>query len=164
MATYKHKSIRRFSLGGFEFKNFILVTVDGEQDARFREMLSEQPQHLRNQIVAINEDALAALEQQVDFTGGGVSRGALGTGDILAGVKEAAGARAIAAEAQHGPSQDALKLLEQHAIESQTDNDATASAEQQADAAAIAAAQAAAAAAANQTAKPNPLAGLLLKK
>lgn len=67
MATYKHKTIRRFRVGEFEFKNHILNIPEDkpEKIAKFEELFQKLPARDKNGITQIDEAALAALERPV---------------------------------------------------------------------------------------------------
>jgi len=67
MATFKHKTIRRFRVGEFEFKNYILAIPENQPEKieQFKKLFRGMPPRDRNGIVEINEEALAALERPV---------------------------------------------------------------------------------------------------
>ena len=62
---YKHKSIRRFRVGDFEFNNFELRIPDHETNAKFRAILDELPLRETVDIVLVNEEAAAAAESRI---------------------------------------------------------------------------------------------------
>lgn len=82
MATFRHKTIRRFKVGKFEFKNNLLsIPDDNESDIElFHKFVSELPRREQVNIVEVNEAALKALEKPMTL---GV-RGAASTSDITA--------------------------------------------------------------------------------
>lgn len=62
MATYRHKSIKRFRVGRFEFKNAFLVTLGEEDDEEFKSLVEKLPARDQNQIVQVNEESLRNSE------------------------------------------------------------------------------------------------------
>lgn len=87
MATFQHKTIRRFRIANFEFKNFLLVIKDEDEANRFRDLVSTLPRRDAIGIVELDEAALAALEKPV---GPRVVKGAQNTGNVKAPSKEPA--------------------------------------------------------------------------
>lgn len=73
---YRHKTIRRWRSGEFEFKNHELRLTKKEENDRFIELLNDLPQAETIDIVRVNEQAVAASESSV-------VRGAHGADDIL---------------------------------------------------------------------------------
>ena len=63
MATYRHKTIRRFRVGEFEFKNGLLVIKDEKKNESFRRLWTDMPRRDQLGIVEIDEEALARLEK-----------------------------------------------------------------------------------------------------
>lgn len=80
MATFRHKTIRRFRIGGFEFKNFLLVIKDEKEADKFRKLMQDAPRRDSNSIVELDEQALANLERPVG--GPRVLRGSSDTGKV----------------------------------------------------------------------------------
>lgn len=101
--NYKHKKIRRFSSGGFEFENFEIAITGEEENERFLKMVNELPPRDGLQIVQINKAAAAASETSVVGTLG--LRGAMTADDILTGKDRAAIA---AAQAENKPAPTGL--------------------------------------------------------
>lgn len=96
MATYKHRTIARYSLTDginppFQFDNFMLVVLDEERNRHFLNMLSQQSASTQNEIVEINEEAMATLERRP----GSVIRGMQDTGRIPAAGKGAEAPRIL---------------------------------------------------------------------
>jgi len=99
--TYRHRTIRRFKIGKFEFKEHLLVINNEADDELFHEHLKGDPRSARD-IVELNPEAMAAMEKSVDLAPK-VIRGAQDSGQIPSGVKESDG-KAIAASTP-GPNQ-----------------------------------------------------------
>lgn len=79
---FKHKTIRRFRFGDFEFKNYhIRFTKQAEVD-RFLKELATLPRIETVDIVEINEEAASMAERQV-IGGPTAIRGAMSSEDIL---------------------------------------------------------------------------------
>ena len=79
--VYRHKTIRRFRVENFEFKNHELrITSERDRD-RFEDILSKLPISETNDIVEINEAAAAAAERPVGQQR--VIRGAGNASDLL---------------------------------------------------------------------------------
>lgn len=57
--TYHHKTIRRFAVGRFEFKNFRLVLTSARDVEEFETLLMNIPARDSNGIVRVDEEALA---------------------------------------------------------------------------------------------------------
>lgn len=91
--TYRHRTIRRFKIGKFEFKEHLLVIKNQADDELFKEHLRGDPRSARD-ITELNPEALANLEKSVDINAK-VIRGPQDSGQIPAGVKESDG-KAIA--------------------------------------------------------------------
>lgn len=92
--TYRHRTIRRFKIGKFEFKEHLLVIKNQADDELFKEHLRGDPRSARD-IVELNPEALASMEKAIDVAPK-VIRGAQGSDQIPAGVKESGGQKAIA--------------------------------------------------------------------
>ena len=60
--TYQHKTIARYRLGRFEFKEHLLAIRSAKDNDEFLELLSKQPYQERMGIVELNQAALQALE------------------------------------------------------------------------------------------------------
>ncbi len=78
---FRHKEIRRYRVGGFEFKNYELRIRDAAKLAEFRHILEGQPRIETIHIVEINEEAAALAERPA--VGSGVVRGSMSSDDIL---------------------------------------------------------------------------------
>lgn len=78
--VFRHKTIRRFSTAGFEFKNFELHIRGEEERDRFIKIVNDLPARDANQIVEVNLEARAASERSVLSP---VVRGPLAASDIL---------------------------------------------------------------------------------
>jgi hypothetical protein len=77
---YKHKTIRRFRVGKFEFKNHKLTIESEEDQALFEKMVSDLPVRDSREIVIVNQEAIAASETKIGDT---VVRGPMSADDIL---------------------------------------------------------------------------------
>lgn len=86
---YKHKTIRRWKTGEFEFKDFHLRIDDAEANERFVKTLEALPRIDTSDIVLVNEAAASSTESRV-------VRGPLQAGDILTAKDKAALAAANA--------------------------------------------------------------------
>lgn len=80
--TYRHRTIRNWSIGDFEFNNHILVCHGADERDRFVALLARAPEVDRNQIVEWNPEVLKDLEKPVDYTRSSTIRGAQSTGSI----------------------------------------------------------------------------------
>lgn len=78
--TYRHKTIRRFRVGKFEFKNHKLVIESEEDQKAFEEMIAGLPPIDSQPIVIVNAEAAAAAEKPLVSP---VVRGAMSADDIL---------------------------------------------------------------------------------
>lgn len=67
MALFRHKQVRRFCIGEFEFKNFQLRIEDEEKIVLFKSYIEDPrfPQRDRINIVEVNEEAVAAAETPI---------------------------------------------------------------------------------------------------
>jgi hypothetical protein len=80
MPLFRHKTVRRFSVAGFEFKDH-KMRLDEEKAKKFRELVATLPAREQVQIVEVNEEAAAASEKPV--AGPTVVRGPAQAKDIL---------------------------------------------------------------------------------
>lgn len=85
--TYKHKAIRHYTVGRFEFKNFICRVEDSDV-AEFEALVQRLPPMRARQIVIFDEDAAARVEQHI---GSSVVRGATDSVNLNAGEAHRAG-------------------------------------------------------------------------
>lgn len=93
--VFRHKTIRRFSSAGFEFKNFELHLYSDEDRERFVEVYNELPPRDKNQIVEVDLEAKAASEREVSAAP--IVRGAMTAGDIIT---QKDGQRIVSGDAQ----------------------------------------------------------------
>lgn len=81
---FRHKTIRRFSVAGFEFENFHLIVVGDEERQRFLDIAKTLPKREALQIVEVNDTAAAAAEVSVVAeSDGGVVRGAATAAELM---------------------------------------------------------------------------------
>lgn len=74
--TYRHKTIRNFSIGQFEFQNHVLVVTGMRANEMFKKLLASTPPAERNNIVVWHPEVLSQLEKPIDYRPSGVVRGA----------------------------------------------------------------------------------------
>lgn len=77
---FRHKTIRRFKVGKFEFKNNQLRITDPDDAAEFEKILNGLPPIESRDIVIVNEEAAAAAERPATSS---AVRGTMVAGDIL---------------------------------------------------------------------------------
>lgn len=80
---FKHRTIRRFCVSGFEFKNFELRLQTEEEREQFISIVEGLPKIESIHIVEVNEEARAAMETPITAKESTVVRGAMGADDIL---------------------------------------------------------------------------------
>ena len=76
-AAYKHRAVRHFKVGDFEFKNHILYLMSEEANERFLDVFEQLPERDRNEIVVYDFEAAKRVETPV-----AVSRGSMSTGQL----------------------------------------------------------------------------------
>ncbi len=79
---FRHKQVRRFKVGKFEFNNFTLRLDSEKEREEFLEIVQTLPARDSNQIVEVNEAAAAAAETSV-LQASRVIHGAMGSEHIL---------------------------------------------------------------------------------
>lgn len=79
---FRHKQVRRFKVGKFEFNNFTLRLGTEKDREEFLEIVQSLPARDSNQIVEVNEAAAAAAETSV-VQAQRVVHGAMGSEHIL---------------------------------------------------------------------------------
>lgn len=77
VGAYKHRSVRHFVVGGFEFKNNILLIYTAEANERFLDLYDQLEARDKNAIVEYDWKAAQRVEQPVM-----VARGAMATSRI----------------------------------------------------------------------------------
>lgn len=83
MRKFKHKTIRRFRVGEFEFEDFILNVESDEKAEEFIKIVKTLPRRDALQIVEVNESAAADAEKSVVDSQDTIVRGAQTAADIL---------------------------------------------------------------------------------
>ncbi len=77
----RHRRIRNFKIGKFQFKNHLLKIRSEEEEKEFSELIAKAPRLTQNSIVEINEEAMSSLEKPFQPA----VRGAQPTSEITAG-------------------------------------------------------------------------------
>jgi hypothetical protein len=80
---FRHKTIRRFCIEQFEFKNFELRLQSEKERDEFVAMVQDLPNRDAIQIVEVNEAAAAVAETSIAKKDSSVVRGFLNADDIL---------------------------------------------------------------------------------
>lgn len=77
VGAYKHRSVRHFVVGGFEFKNNVLLIYTAEANERFLDLYDQLEERDKNAIVEYDWEAAQRVEQPVM-----VARGAMASSRI----------------------------------------------------------------------------------